>query len=175
MEQIVVGMADCRTATVPGQWLVTYALGSCIGLMVHDTRASVGGLLHFMLPDSTIDSRRGRQNPYMFADTGIPLLLDRVYGLGASKRRLIAHAVGGGQMMDEDGVFEIGKRNYLAVRRILWKTGILLHGQSIGGSNSRTVRLQIGTGRLWVQEAGAEREITQFTANRGADPWLIAY
>jgi chemotaxis protein CheD len=152
-------MADCRTGAVPGQVLVTYALGSCIGLMVHDAKAAVGGLLHFMLPDSGIDSRRGRENPFMFADTGIPLLLEQVCALGASRRRLVVHAAGGGQMMDEDGVFEIGRRNYLAMRRILWKSGILLHGEAVGGSNSRTVRLQIGTGRLWIQEAGAEREL----------------
>src|SRR5213082_3404491 len=102
MEQIVVGMADCRVAGESGQVLTTYALGSCIGLAVHDAQAAVGGLLHFMLPDSGIDPARGRENPYMFADTGIPLLLDQVCGRGASKRRLVVHTVGGAQMMDQE-------------------------------------------------------------------------
>jgi chemotaxis protein CheD len=157
--QIVVGMADCRTSDDPAQVLATYALGSCIGLMVYDPARSIGGMLHFMLPDSTIDPARGRDNPYMFADTGIPLLLDRVCGLGASKRRLIVHAVGGAQMMDQQCVFEIGKRNYLAMRRILWKAGVLLHGEAVGGASSRTVRLEIGSGKLWLQEAGTQREL----------------
>ena len=115
MTQIIVGMADCKIADSPGQVLATYALGSCIGLAVHDPQASVGGLLHFMLPDSSIFAGRGRDNPYMFADTGIPLMLEQLLGRGASKRRLVVHAIGGAQMMDRESVFEIGKRNYLAM------------------------------------------------------------
>ena len=159
MEQIVVQMADCRVADVPGQVLATYALGSCIGLAVHDPKANVGGLLHFMLPDSGIDPARGRENPFMFADTGIPLLLDQVCQKGASKQRLTVHAAGGARMMDREDMFEIGKRNYLAMRRILWKKGILVHAEAVGGGNSRTVRLQIGSGRVWLHEAGQQREL----------------
>ena len=173
MPQIVVGMADCRISDAPGQVLATYSLGSCIGLMVHDPGASIGGLLHFMLPDSGIDSGRARDNPFMFADTGIPLLLNQVCGLGASKRRLIVHAVGGAQMMGRQSVFEIGKRNYLAARRILWKAGVLLHGAAVGGGSSRTVRLEIGSGKLWLQEAGTERELVPSFQQKGANTWPI--
>ena len=167
MEQIVVQMADCRVADVPGQVLATYALGSCIGLAVHDPQANVGGLLHFMLPDSGIDPARGRENPFMFADTGIPLLLDRVCRKGASKQRLMVHAAGGAQMLDPQNVFEIGKRNYLAMRKILWKRGIMVHAEAIGGANSRTVRLQIGSGRVWLQEAGQQTELVATPPQKG--------
>jgi chemotaxis protein CheD len=173
MDKIVVAMADCGIGDAPGQVLTTYALGSCIGLTVHDPAARVGGLLHFMLPDSAIDPARGRENPYMFADTGIPLLIERVCGRGASRRRLIVHAIGGAQMMDQQGVFEIGKRNYLAMRRILWKGGLLLHGEVVGGVNSRTVRLEIGTGKLWLNEAGFERELLPSTAQKEGKTWPI--
>jgi len=139
--------------------LVTVALGSCIGLTAYDPVAAVGGLLHFMLPDSTIDPERARANPCMFADTGIPLLLDRICQRGASKRRLAVHAVGAAQMLDPQGVFDIGKRNYQAMRRALWKSGILLQGEAVGGSESRTLRLEIGTGRLWFQQGGNQREL----------------
>lgn len=169
MAQIVIGIADCRISNAPGQVLTTYALGSCIGLAVHDPGASIGGLLHFMLPDSGIDPGRGRDNPYMFADTGIPRLLDQLCGLGALKRRLIVHAVGGAHMMDAECGFEIGKRNYLATRRILWKAGVLLHGGAVGGTSSRTVRLEIGSGRLWLQEAGTERELFPSFQQKGAN------
>jgi chemotaxis protein CheD len=170
VEQIVVGMADCGFGDMPGQVLTTYALGSCIGLAVYDPKVAVGALLHFMLPDSSIDPARGRENPYMFADTGIPRVLARLCERGASKRRLIVHAVGGAQMMDQQNVFEIGKRNYLATRRILWKAGVLLHGEAVGGTNSRTVRLEIGTGRLLLQEAGTQREMAAGTPN-GGESW----
>ena len=171
MDQIVVQMADCQVADVPGQVLATYALGSCIGLVVHDPKANVGGLLHFMLPDSGIDPARGRQNPFMFADTGIPLFLDRVFQKGASKQRLMVHAAGGAQMMDRENVFEIGKRNYLAMRKILWKKGILVHAEAVGGANSRTVRLEIGSGRVWLQEGGEQRELVAGALRQGGKSW----
>ena len=170
MDQIIVGMADCRLSDQPGQVLITYALGSCIGLAVHDPKVAVGGLLHFMLPDSSIDPVRSQENPYMFADTGIPLLLSQVCVRGASRQRLVVHAVGGAQMMDQDGVFEIGKRNYLAMRRILWKAGLLLRGEVVGGMNSRTMRLEIGSGKLWLQEAGVGRELAS-VPRKGACTW----
>jgi chemotaxis protein CheD len=172
MDQIIVQMADCQVADVPGQVLATYALGSCIGLAVHDAKANVGGLLHFMLPDSTIDPARGRENPFMFADTGIPLLLERVCQKGALKQRLVVHAAGGAQMMDRENVFEIGKRNYLAMRKILWKKGIMVHAESVGGGNSRTVRLQVGTGRVWLQEGGLQKELVPGPPEKGGNNGL---
>lgn len=171
MDQIIVGMADCQIGDAPGQVLATYALGSCIGLAVYDPKALVGGLLHFMLPDSTIDPARGKENPFMFADTGIPLLLAQVCGRGASRRRLIVHAAGGARMMEGEWLFEIGKRNYLAMRRILWKAGLLLHGELVGGASCRTMRLEIATGRLWLQEAGVQREMAPPSSQKGGISW----
>jgi len=159
VEQIVVGMADCRIGDAPGQVLATYALGSCIGLAVHDAAAGVGGLLHFMLPDSAIDRGRSRDNPWMFADTGIPMMLDRLCARGASKRRLTVRAAGGASMMDPQNVFDIGRRNCLAMRKILWKAGVMLNGEAVGGVRSRTVRLEIGSGKFLIQEGGEVREL----------------
>ena len=174
MEQIVVGMADCRIGDACGQVLATFALGSCIGLAVHDAKANVGGLLHFMLPDSAIDRERSRDNPWMFADTGIPLLLERVCARGASKRRLIVRAAGGASMMDQEKVFDIGRRNYLAMRKILWKSGVLVHGEAVGGGRSRTVRLEIGSGKFWLQEGGEVRELLAGVPQAGGNPWHTA-
>jgi chemotaxis protein CheD len=168
VEQIVVGMADCRIGDAPGQVLATYALGSCIGLAVHDATAGVGGLLHFMLPDSAIDRGRSRDNPWMFADTGIPMMLDRLFARGASKRRLTVRAAGGASMMDQENVFDIGRRNYLAMRKILWKAGVMVHGEAVGGVRSRTVRLEIGSGKFLIQEAGEVRELAAGFPKMGA-------
>jgi chemotaxis protein CheD len=169
VEQIIVGVADCRVGNTPEQVLATFALGSCIGLSVYDPKAAVGGMLHYMLPDSTIDPARSRQNPYMFADTGIPKLVEQVCGVGANRRRLIAHAAGGASMMDPQAVFDIGKRNYLALRKILWKAGILLAGESVGGTTSRTIRLEIGSGRLWLQENGKQKELVPSFPQKGGN------
>src|SRR5262249_40625912 len=109
--QLVVGMADCRVAAAPDEVLATVALGACIGLSMYDCRAGVGGMLHYMLPDSTIDPARGRLTPCMFADLGIPLLVERMRAKGAHPRNLVAHAAGGASIMDPNNIFDIGKRN----------------------------------------------------------------
>ena len=127
-----------------------------------------------MLPDSAIDRGRSRDNPWMFADTGIPLLLNRVCACGASKRRLVVRAAGGASMMNQEDLFDIGRRNYLAMRKILWKSGVLVHGEAVGGVRSRTVRLEIGSGKFWLQEAGEVRELVAGFPQKGADPWHIA-
>jgi len=158
-------MSDCRVADEPGQVLATYALGSCIGLAVHDPEAGVGGLLHFMLPDSGIDPKGGHETPCKFADTGIPLLLDEVYRRGASRRRLVVAAAGAAQMLDPQNLFDIGRRNYQALRKLLWKAGLLLQAEAIGGDRSRTVRLEIGSGRFWQESGGERRELI------AAHPW----
>jgi chemotaxis protein CheD len=148
----IIGIADCAVSNDPNAVLVTYALGSCIAVTVHDRVSRVGGMLHLMLPESSLDSARGQSNPYMFANTGIPLLFNRAYQYGAEKKRLTVRLVGGAQVMDEGGIFNIGKRNQISARKILWKAGILIHGEETGGSVSRTVRLEVGTGKLWVRE-----------------------
>lgn len=154
METITVGMADCQVSADPGSSLITYALGSCIGVAIHDPQARVAGLLHFMLPDSKMNQERGKQMPYMFADTGIPSLFHAAYARGADKRRLSVRLIGGAQVLDPSGVFNIGKRNHMACRKILWAAGVLVQAEEVGGTISRTVRLEVATGRLLWSTAG---------------------
>ncbi len=72
MAERIVDVADMRVSAVKGDVLVTHALGSCLGITVYDPTTHVGGLLHVMLPLSTIDPKKGKENPYMFVDTGVP-------------------------------------------------------------------------------------------------------
>jgi len=159
MKLIVVGVADCQVSNQPESTITTYALGSCIAVVIHDPVAGVGGMLHFMLPESDIDRGKAEKNPFMFADTGIPLLFRTAYQQGADRKRIIVRAAGGAQFLDDQGLFNIGKRNYLALRKILWKAGVMLHGEMVGGKVSRTVRLEVNSGKLWVRESGTESEI----------------
>ncbi len=136
--------------------LVTYSLGSCIGVCVYDPDVGVGGLLHFMLPESAISPDRARQNPYMFADTGVPLLLRETCRQGGDKRRMVVKIAGGAQVMDAARYFNIGLRNYLAVRKTIWNQGLLIQGEDIGGNVNRTLRLDVETGRVYVRQAARE-------------------
>jgi chemotaxis protein CheD len=158
MTNLIVGIGDCQVSKDPESAITTYALGSCTGLMIYDPVARVGGLLHFMLPESSLDPAKAAKNPFQFADTGIPTLFRNAYQLGADKRRLHVTVAGGAQIMDPQGTFNIGKRNCLAMRKILWKAGVLIKAEHLGGMVSRTVRLEIGTGKIWLREAGQEEQ-----------------
>ena len=158
--KIIVGMADMQVSKEPGAMLISFALGSCIGVTLYDPLVRVGGLLHFMLPDSQIDLQKSQKNPWMFADTGIPLFFREAYKLGAEKKRIRVKVVGGSQVLDDSSYFNIGKRNYLALRKIFWTNNVLIHAEDIGGSVNRTIRLEIGSGRVWVKTSGdGEKEL----------------
>jgi chemotaxis protein CheD len=158
--KIIVGMADMQVINAPGATLITYALGSCIGVTLYDPLVKVGGLLHFMLPESQLDPQKAQRNPWMFADTGIPLFFEEAYKLGGEKKRMVVTVTGGSQLMDDPGYFNIGKRNYLTLRKIFWANNVLIHSEAVGGNVNRTVRLEISTGEVWVKTSGeGEREI----------------
>jgi chemotaxis protein CheD len=157
--KIVVGMADMRVTDDPESILITYALGSCIGVCLYDPMAKVGGLLHFMLPESQIDLEKAQRNPWMFADTGIPLFFREMYELGGDKRRIRVKVVGGAQVMDASGYFNIGKRNCMALRKIFWKNNVLIQAEAIGGNVNRTVRLVLSSGEVWVKTSGEEERL----------------
>jgi chemotaxis protein CheD len=168
MNTVVIGIGDCKVSKEPDSTLVTYALGSCIAVIIHDPVANVGGLLHFMLPKSTLDPAKAARNLFMFADTGIPLLFRSAYQLGAEKKRLAVTVAGGAQMMDTQGTFNIGKRNCLAMRKILWKAGVLVQAEQLGGEVSRTVRLEVGSGKVMLREAGQpEKELPGMASGMG--------
>jgi chemotaxis protein CheD len=148
-QQVVVGVGDCKWSKSPGDVLVTFALGSCIAVAIHDPQAGVAGLLHFALPDSRGHGERGASNPYYFADTGIPSLFKQAYRMGAAKERMQVRLAGGASTLLTEDHFQIGSKNHTAARRILWRAGVLIAAEQVGGAESRTVRLDVDTGRFW--------------------------
>jgi len=160
MNRIVVGISDVKVSGNVEDVLVTYALGSCLGVAVYDPWVKVGGLLHFMLPDSSLDSSKAKERPAMFADTGIPLLFKSCYRLGAEKKRMIVKIAGGANILDSANHFRIGQKNITALRKIFWKNNVLIDGEDIGKDNHRTVQLGISTGRVVVKSPnGTLREL----------------
>ena len=153
---IIVGVSDMKVSNDAEASLITYSLGSCIGVAIYDPIVRVGGLLHFMLPDSNLDKAKAERNPYMFADTGIPALFKSTYKLGAEKKRVRVVVVGGAQVLDQKGFFNIGKRNHMAVRKIFWKNKVMVDYEDVGGNVNRTIRVDIGNGDIWVKVFGQE-------------------
>ena len=156
---VTVGISEMRISVDPVETLITYSLGSCVGLALFDTEAHVGGLIHSMLPFSKIDPEKAKRMPCMFVDTGVPALLQAMFDRGAQKRSLIAKVAGGSQIMDDKGVFNIGERNYAVLRKLLWKNNILVSGEDVGGSIPRTMSLRMETGKTILKMAGREVEI----------------
>lgn len=157
MKHIVV-VADMKVGQ-KGDMIVTYALGSCLGLMVYDPIAQVGGMLHAMLPLSRINPQKAKANPFMFVDTGVPALFKKIYGIGGQKERLIVKAAGCGQPLGKNEMFKIGDRNYTILKKLLWKNGILLAANDVGGTIGRTVYFDISTGRTIISSKGSESEL----------------
>lgn len=153
MSRIVVGVSDLKISGRVEDVLITYALGSCIGVAVYDPIVKVGGLLHFMLSDSMIDLKKARKTPEMFADTGIPLLFKSCYKLGAKKKRMIVKVAGGANILDNKNYFRIGKKNITALRKIFWKNNVLMDGEDIGGDCNRTVHFYISTGKVVIKNS----------------------
>jgi chemotaxis protein CheD len=155
----IVGVADMKLANNPGDLLVTHALGSCIGLAIYDAEAQVGGILHFMLPFSSVNPEKAQANPCIFADTGIPAFFKAAFRMGARKSSLTVKMAGGAQVSDDTDFFAVGKRNQAAARKIFAKNKIAISREAVGGRMSRTLYLEIGSGRTWMAADGQEIEL----------------
>lgn len=150
-ELIKVGMADYKVGRSPAS-LISYGLGSCVGIALFDSVAKVGGLAHIMLPDST--QARSTENVAKFADTALPAMLSEIIKLGASKTRITAKIAGGAQMFtftNATDIMRVGERNAEAVRLALKKLDIRLLAEDTGGNYGRTVELKLDTGVFRVK------------------------
>lgn len=144
----IVGISDLAVSRDRNELLVTHSLGSCLGLSLYDARAGAAGLLHCMLPESSMDPVKARRCPAMFADTGVQALIDAMLALGAHPRHLVAKVAGGAHVFDDRGMFRIGERNHAALRRVLWKNEILIAAEDVGGTRPRTMYVAVASGRV---------------------------
>ena len=120
-----------------------------------------------MLPESSLDQAKAQKNPFMFADTGIPLLFKEAYKLGAKKQRMRVIVVGGSQVLDQKGFFNIGKRNCMAVRKMFWKNNVMIDFEEVGGFSHRTIKLVVKSGQVLLRTSGTgEREIPMPTGKK---------
>lgn len=156
---IVVGIGESRVASPPALSVATYALGSCVAVVAWDWRLRTGGLLHAMLPDSSIDPVKAKANPSLFVDTGVPAFLRDLLDLGCTTKRLRWCLAGGANMMANSSHFEIGKRNYLALKKVFWRLGVFVDQEDMGGTESRSVRLDLQTGQIDLRKAAGREQI----------------
>ncbi len=153
MADLIVGISDLKVSNNPGDILVTFALGSCIAVAIYDPLVKVGGLLHYMLPDSALDLKKAEAQPGMFADTGVPLLFKSCYRLGAEKKRMVVKVAGGASILDDTNFFRIGQKNITALRKIFWKNNVMIEAEDTGSNYNRTVRLDLSNGKFLIKSS----------------------
>ncbi|MEW6623104.1 MAG: chemotaxis protein CheD [Bacillota bacterium] len=153
IEEFKVGIADWKVTAAPHH-IITLGLGSCVGIVLLDIKARVGGMVHIMLPDS--NQFRNANNPAKFADTGIALLLKETMKIGARKGSIIAKIAGGAQMFKgyNSSLLNIGERNVNKTREVLEGFGIPLVSEDTGGHVGRTLILQNDTQKVFVRTIG---------------------
>lgn len=156
--RITVGIADMKMAQREGE-LITYALGSCIGICLYDPAIKLAALIHIMLP---INMEAGRKNTMKYADTGIRETLKQMQAKGASKARMVAKIAGGASMFEVSGnssLGNIGQRNVESVRLNLRREGIKLVAENVGGTSARTLSFDAATGQGFIHAYGKPNTI----------------
>ncbi len=161
-QRVVIGVGDVAVSNNAQVTLSTYALGSCVGVVVYDPGARAGGLLHLMLPESQISPEKAQAQPAMFADTGLPLLFRSMVGLRAERSRLRLFVAGGASVLTGPDSFKIGERNVRATMDYLARQGLAVRRSDVGGTVNRTLHLEVGSGTLALKTP---------TAN---DSWSLA-
>lgn len=158
--KVVVPLGEMRVCDQPEQLLITYALGSCLGVSVYDPVARVGGLLHAMLPKADADEQKAVERPGLYVASGIPALFRACYSAGGRKDRLIVRIAGAGRITGaEQDHFEIGKRNLLMARQLFWHNNVFVRGQDVGGTESRTMSLHLGSGEVVIRKPGGSIQL----------------
>jgi chemotaxis protein CheD len=153
--EIVVGVGDFRIARAPSRFLATYGLGSCVAVVFYDWRSQAGALLHVMMPDSSVAPEKALTQPFACVDTAVPRMFEEVAKAGISPKRTRCCVVGGAAMIASPAHFEIGKRNVLALKKALWREGVFINREEVGGNESRSVRLDLRTGAVTMRKGGA--------------------
>ncbi len=149
---MTIGIADMKFAKQSGT-LITYALGSCIGICLYDPAIKLGGLLHIMLP---LNMETGRKNPLKYADTGMAEMLRQMEAKGASRARIVVKIAGGAKMFEVSGgaLGNIGQRNIESVRMQMKKLGLRIAKEDVGGTVARTMSMDVATGAISIKSYG---------------------
>lgn len=157
MSKITIGIGDSYASNDRDDTIVTYALGSCIALIILDPVSKVGAMAHIALPDSQVDLEKAKVLPGYFADSGVPYLLELMKEKGSKLHPgMIAKLIGGAKVTKNEDFFEIGKRNAIAIKKLLWHYSIAVKSEDIGGTNSRTVHLQMEDGKAYISSHAYE-------------------
>lgn len=150
MSVVSVGVGEYKISANVNDVIKTYALGSCVAVVIYDKIRKIAGMLHVALPDSKVDPNKSLSSPGHFADTGIPALIEDMKKSGAMGRDSWIKIAGGAKIMDPNSLFDIGKRNIIAIKKILWSRNLGPIAEDVGGDFCRTVGIIVETGEVQI-------------------------
>ncbi len=149
-----IGIGELIVSNDRDDTVKTYSLGSCIAVIVYDSRSCAGGIVHVALPDSSIDREHDKKPVGYYADKAIPVLIAEMKRLGSLLKNVSIKLVGASDSKFENDRFKIGRRNIVAVKKLLWKEGLGVVAEDTGGTVARTVELAIKDGTIAVSSNG---------------------
>jgi chemotaxis protein CheD len=155
---VTLGIGEYGAVKQKGDIIKTHALGSCVAIVILDPATRTVGMAHVALPESKVHPARAEKLPGYFADTAIPVLIDKMKEMGAtgSLQKMIIKLTGGANVMDKNNTFNIGKRNVLAIKKELWRHRMGARAEDVGGTLSRTVTVNTEDGKVVVTSPGRE-------------------
>jgi len=157
MSKLNVGIGEAAVSNLREDEIKTFALGSCVAIIILDPITKSGGMAHIALPDSTINKEKSAAQPYYFADSAIPQLFNDLERYGVKKHAgLVIKLVGGAKVISASDNFDIGTRNVTAVKKILWEHGLILKAEDTGKDFSRTVALNMQNGKITITSPNKE-------------------
>jgi chemotaxis protein CheD len=159
--ELLIGIAEMVISKDPHSVLAAPNLGSCLGVSAYDQRTKIGGMIHCLLPMSKSDPAKAAEKPTMYVDTGVALMLSKLVAQGCQIKDLEINVAGGAQINDQNNFFEIGKKNYTILRKLLWKNNLLIKGEHVGGVISRTISLRISSGEVWLRVNGEHFQLNK--------------
>ncbi len=148
MTLVSVGIGEYAISENPADTLVTYALGPCLGVVAYDPVRSIAGLVHCQLPLSLDDPEQAKLRPARYVDSGVSLMLDQMQKRGSQLNSISICVAGGAQVTSSEGVFKIAQRNHTVFRKLMWKNGLVVAAEDVGGDRPRTMSIEVGTGSV---------------------------
>ncbi|MDP1580231.1 MAG: chemotaxis protein CheD [Candidatus Didemnitutus sp.] len=170
-QRVIIGVGEMAASNNVQVVLSTYALGSCVGVIAYDPIVKAAGILHLMLPESSISPDKVQKQPAMFADTGLPAFMRTIMGLRGEKSRLCIFVAGGASVLGGNDPFRIGERNLTATLKYFAKEGISVDSFATGGSINRTLHFEVNTGTVTLKTPS---ENTRFVLSQSARAALVA-
>ena len=159
-KELICGVGDIVVTNQPDVLVRTFALGSCVAVIFYSPGLKLAGMAHIALPDSKVNPQRARQKPGYYADTAIETLIRKLKKMGVKKNSQVwIKLIGGANILDKNEKFNIGKRNVLAIKRQLWRYKLGAIAEDVGQDYSRTVTLDMNTGRILITSPGRPAKI----------------